>query len=106
MKFTVAESAGFCFGVDRAVKKVYELLKNGEKVYTLGPIIHNPQLVDSLKKQGVIIANDPVEVKENSILVIRSHGISKSIMATTLICCRTSASSTSTTPTPVWQFPN
>lgn len=80
MKFTVAESAGFCFGVDRAVKKVYELLKNGEKVYTLGPIIHNPQLVDSLKKQGVIIANDPVEVKENSILVIRSHGISKSIM--------------------------
>ena len=48
MKITLAKTAGFCFGVDRAVKMVFELLEKGEKVCTLGPIIHNPQLVDEL----------------------------------------------------------
>lgn len=80
MEITVAKSAGFCFGVDRAVKKVYELLDKGKKVYTLGPIIHNPQLVDSLSNRGVIIANKPSDVDENSVLVIRSHGVAKKIM--------------------------
>ena len=48
MKITLAKTAGFCFGVDRAVKMVYDLLESGEKVCTLGPIIHNPQLVEEL----------------------------------------------------------
>ena len=48
MKITKAETAGFCFGVNRAVNMVYELLNEGEKVCTLGPIIHNPQLVEEL----------------------------------------------------------
>ena len=55
MKITLAKTAGFCFGVNRAVNKVYQLLDEGKKVCTLGPIIHNPQLVESLKQQGVRI---------------------------------------------------
>lgn len=80
MEITVAKSAGFCFGVDRAVKKVYELLDKGEKVYTLGPIIHNPQLVTSLSKRGVIIASKPSDVDNDAVLVIRSHGVARKIM--------------------------
>ena len=49
MKITLAKTAGFCFGVNRAVQSVYDLLEKGEKVCTLGPIIHNPQLVEGLK---------------------------------------------------------
>lgn len=80
MEITVAKSAGFCFGVDRAVKKVYELLDKGKKVYTLGPIIHNPQLVTSLSKRGVIIASKPSDVDNDAVLVIRSHGVARKIM--------------------------
>ena len=72
---TVAETAGFCFGVDRAVNLVNELLDKGEKVCTLGPIIHNPQLVEELEKRGVVIANIPPEVPEGYTVVIRSHGV-------------------------------
>ena len=45
MKILVAQTAGFCFGVDRAVKMTYELLGEGRRVATLGPLIHNPQVV-------------------------------------------------------------
>ena len=75
MKITLAMSAGFCFGVNRAVNMVYELLEKGEKVCTLGPIIHNPQLVEELKEKGVRIVESPDEVKDGEILVIRSHGV-------------------------------
>ncbi len=79
MKITVAETAGFCFGVNRAVNTVYELLENKKSVATLGPIIHNPQLVEELSGRGVRIVNDPSEVKNGETLVIRSHGVPKSI---------------------------
>lgn len=75
MKITLAKTAGFCFGVNRAVNMVYELLEKGEKVCTLGPIIHNPQLVEELKENGVRIVESPDEVKDGEILVIRSHGV-------------------------------
>ena len=75
MKITLAETAGFCFGVNRAVNMVYELLESGEKVCTLGPIIHNPQLVDELKEKGVRIVESPEEVADGEILVLRSHGV-------------------------------
>lgn len=48
----LAKTAGFCFGVDRAVKRVYSLVDEGENVCTLGPIIHNPQVVDDLASKG------------------------------------------------------
>ena len=79
MKIIKAETAGFCFGVNRAVNMVYELLDKGERVCTLGPIIHNPQLVEELTQKGVRIVDSPDEVTEDETLVIRSHGIASSV---------------------------
>ena len=58
MQVNLAKTAGFCFGVDRAVNLVYDLLAKGKKVCTLGPIIHNQQLVDDLISKGVKIIDD------------------------------------------------
>lgn len=52
MEILVAKTAGFCFGVNKAVSAVYKLLEEGKQVCTLGPIIHNPQLVADLEKEG------------------------------------------------------
>jgi 4-hydroxy-3-methylbut-2-enyl diphosphate reductase len=79
LKITLAETAGFCFGVNRAVNMVYELLEKGEKVCTLGPIIHNPQLVEELSEKGVRIVETPEEAKEGETLVIRSHGVTRTV---------------------------
>jgi 4-hydroxy-3-methylbut-2-enyl diphosphate reductase len=79
MKITKAETAGFCFGVNRAVNMVYELLNEGKKVCTLGPIIHNPQLVEELSLKGVRIVENPDEVNEDETLVIRSHGVEREV---------------------------
>ena len=80
MKITLAKTAGFCFGVNRAVNTVYELLDKGERVCTLGPIIHNPQLVTELEGRGVRSVDSPLEAQEGETLVIRSHGVPKSII--------------------------
>ncbi len=77
MKITLAKTAGFCFGVNRAVNMVYDLLSEDKKVCTLGPIIHNPQLVSELESRGVRIVNTPDEVRSDEVLVIRSHGVDK-----------------------------
>ncbi len=77
MKIILADTAGFCFGVNRAVNKVEELLSAGKKVATLGPLIHNPQYIESLCKRGASIVNTPTDVTSNSELVIRAHGITK-----------------------------
>ena len=82
MTIRVAESAGFCFGVNRAVDAVYELLDGGHQVCTLGPIIHNPQMVAALEKRGVRIVSDVSEVPEGATLVIRSHGVPESMYRT------------------------
>lgn len=75
---TLAKTAGFCFGVNRAVNLVYEL-SDKEKVCTLGPIIHNTEMVKELEKRGVIIADKPADVKDDYTIVIRSHGVSKNV---------------------------
>ncbi len=76
---TLAKTAGFCFGVDRAVNTVSSLADAGKKVCTLGPIIHNSQLVAELQEKGVRVIENIDEVKEGEILVIRSHGVPKSL---------------------------
>ncbi len=76
---TVARTAGFCFGVSRAVKIVEELADEGKRVCTLGAIIHNPQKVRELEKRGVRIVSTPEEVLPGETLVIRSHGVPKSV---------------------------
>ena len=78
-KITVAKTAGFCFGVDRAVSLVYKLLDEGKRVCTLGPIIHNPQMVEELAQKGVIIAESVDDVPKGYTVVIRSHGVDRSV---------------------------
>ncbi len=79
MTVKVAESAGFCFGVKRAVEAVYHLLENGNTVCTLGPIIHNPQMVTQLAQRGVRIVETPSQVPHDAVLVIRSHGVPEAV---------------------------
>ena len=67
----VAKTAGFCFGVNRAVETVYDLLKQGARVCTLGPIIHNPQVVKRFAARGVQIVDSPAQVPPGGTLVIR-----------------------------------
>lgn len=74
MKFIVAESAGFCFGVKKAVETVEENIGVYPFLYTYGEIIHNPQVVEDLKKRGVNPINSPEEAEKNSTVIIRSHG--------------------------------
>lgn len=75
-----AESAGFCFGVDRAVKLVYdELESHGGRVATLGPIIHNKDVVEDLKKKGVRIVDSVSDLEKGEKAVVRSHGVGKSV---------------------------
>lgn len=76
----LAKTAGFCFGVNRAVEMVQTLVSEGKKVATLGPIIHNPQLVAELAEKGVRIVESPSEVEADEVLVLRSHGVEKSVI--------------------------
>ena len=76
----VAKTAGFCFGVDRAVKLVYsEIEKGSKKIATLGPIIHNADVVNDLKSKGVRVIENVSELEENETAVIRSHGVGRDI---------------------------
>lgn len=79
MKVEVASTAGFCFGVDRAVNTVYKLLEEGKLAATLGPIIHNPQVIADFASRGVKIVNTPEETPPGYTLVIRSHGIPRDV---------------------------
>ena len=78
----VAKTAGFCFGVKRAVEKVYEQVELGKKnVYTFGPIIHNEEVVGDLEAKGVRVLENrsDLEVIEEGTIVIRSHGVPRDI---------------------------
>lgn len=82
MEVTVAKSAGFCFGVKRAVDTVYQQIETGRKpVYTYGPIIHNEQVVGDLEKKGVrvIPSEEELEKITEGTVIIRSHGVSREI---------------------------
>lgn len=78
-KILVAKTAGFCFGVDRAVKIVYNNLNSLSNVVTLGPIIHNQSVVSDLESKGVSVVNDVDEVKSGQTVIIRSHGVSSNV---------------------------
>ena len=77
---TLAKTAGFCFGVDRAIKLIEKLLSEGKKVATLGPIIHNPQVIEDFKNRGVDIVEHPSEVKNGAVLVLRTHGVTEDVL--------------------------
>lgn len=79
MKIFVAKSAGFCFGVNRAVTMVEQLLEEGRQVCTLGPIIHNPQTLKQLAERGCRVVEAPDQAPAGSTLVIRSHGVPRAV---------------------------
>ena len=79
-KIIVAESAGFCFGVNRAINILYKLIDEKKPACTLGPIIHNMQMVNELREKGVRTIDKISEAKENETIVIRSHGVPQCIV--------------------------
>ena len=80
MKVTVAKTAGFCFGVNRAVEKVLECTNDKENLYhTLGPIIHNKHVVDEFSKKGIAPVDSIDDVKPGEKLIIRTHGVGKEV---------------------------
>lgn len=74
----LAKSAGFCFGVSRSVKMAEELLKSGP-CKSLGPLIHNEDVVSDLARRGLEVISDPSEVRPGDRVMIRSHGVSKAV---------------------------
>ncbi len=78
-RVTVAKSAGFCFGVDRAVKMVYGELEKNSRVATLGPIIHNQDVVNDMTARGARIINSVDELRDGETVVIRSHGVGREV---------------------------
>lgn len=83
MDVKLAKTAGFCFGVKRAIETVEEQIKaaNGKKIYTYGPIINNTEVVNDLKSRGVEVIERPEDIPlaSGSTLILRSHGVAKSI---------------------------
>ncbi|HHX58188.1 MAG TPA: 4-hydroxy-3-methylbut-2-enyl diphosphate reductase [Candidatus Moranbacteria bacterium] len=79
-KIIVAKNAGFCFGVNRAVKMAEKELKRKKLVYCLGALIHNPQVVQDLEQKGFKVVKKATEVPEGQKVLIRSHGVTKEII--------------------------
>ena len=77
----MAKSAGFCFGVKRAVEMVYNEIGNSGNIYTYGPIIHNEEVVKDLEKKGVCVMSEDEDVSKYTpgTVIIRSHGVGKQI---------------------------
>ncbi len=79
MSIIIAESAGFCFGVNRAVELVEQAAASGKQVCTLGPIIHNRHAVAHFQEMGVRVVESPEEVQPGETVIIRSHGVTKAV---------------------------
>ena len=79
MSVTVAKSAGFCFGVNRAVEIVEKAAKEGRQVVTLGPIIHNRHAVTHFEQMGVKVIDSPRQAQPGQTVIIRSHGVSRAV---------------------------
>ena len=81
MEVILAETAGFCMGVDLALRRLDKLVAKGEgrPIYILGPIIHNPQVLQRYADKGVIMVRDPEEIPGGAFVVIRAHGITRQV---------------------------
>ncbi|MCF7794158.1 MAG: 4-hydroxy-3-methylbut-2-enyl diphosphate reductase [Candidatus Cloacimonetes bacterium] len=76
MSVRIARNSGFCFGVKRAINLALDAAKNHDSIITLGPIIHNPQMVQKLASEGIMSVDDTKEIN-NRPTIIRSHGVKK-----------------------------
>ncbi len=79
MSVSLAQSAGFCFGVSRAVETVEQAAKAGKRVVTLGPIIHNRHVVEHFEAMGVGVIDEPSQARSGDTVIIRSHGVTKAV---------------------------
>ena len=86
MQIILAKTAGFCFGVDRAVEMVNESVRRGNKTATLGPIIHNRHVVERFLKQGVRELDSPEQAEPGETVIIRAHGVPKQVQQA--LCAR------------------
>ena len=81
MEVIVADNAGFCFGVKRAIKMANEAIdREPGNVTALGPLIHNPQVVDAFRRRGLEVVKEMEEIDEDSTVIIRSHGVGPSVI--------------------------
>ncbi|MFW6139111.1 MAG: 4-hydroxy-3-methylbut-2-enyl diphosphate reductase [Spirochaetota bacterium] len=80
MEVIVARTAGFCSGVKRTVKGAEKKLQEHSRIYCLGDIIHNPDVVTSLKEQGMVVVHDTRQVPRGSRFVVRSHGLDRTAL--------------------------
>lgn len=79
-QIVIAEEAGACYGVERALKMVLDAAEGAtEPIHTLGPLIHNPLVVADLERRGVTMVDDPADVEEGSTLVLRTHGVTPQV---------------------------
>ena len=81
MKIVLAKTAGFCYGVNRAVNLAEKQETKDKKTVTLGPLIHNPSVVENLKAKGIECVNDAENVENGSRVIVRTHGVSKEILS-------------------------
>jgi 4-hydroxy-3-methylbut-2-enyl diphosphate reductase len=79
MNVKIAKNSGFCFGVKRAIKIALKTSRDNHEIVTLGPIIHNPQMVEKLEKENIFKIDDIKQIKGRP-TIIRSHGIKKEIL--------------------------
>ena len=79
MRIKLAENAGFCFGVDRAVEMAYEIADKCSTAATLGHLIHNPQVTEELETKGVRCIETPQEAEQGETVIVRAHGVRKSV---------------------------
>ena len=84
MKILKTDTIGFCFGVERAVKAVYDILENeelrGRNIFTWGELIHNPDIINELSSKGVTSTENIDDINEGDVVVIRSHGVPSSVI--------------------------
>jgi len=77
MEIKIAKTAGFCFGVKRAIKMAEEELKKQSVVYSIGNIVHNKHIINELSKKGLVVVENIEDIPDNSTVIIRAHGITK-----------------------------
>ena len=80
MEIILAEAAGFCFGVQRALETALNTSSQAaeRQIYTLGPLIHNPQVVEELRGRGIKVLDNPGDI-DDGVVIIRSHGVPKTM---------------------------
>ncbi|MGN0543343.1 MAG: bifunctional 4-hydroxy-3-methylbut-2-enyl diphosphate reductase/30S ribosomal protein S1 [Acutalibacteraceae bacterium] len=79
MRITLAKTAGFCFGVDRAVNMAYEVAETGRSAVMLGELIHNAFVTEQLEKKGLSVISSPIQAQDGQTVIIRAHGVGREV---------------------------